>query len=141
MAQDLPTAVELLEVAASFLDNEVVPATTQSLQYRVRIAANVMRIIGRELQHEESHLRGEVKALAQLLEVAQPRAGTAQKLRHNALALNGELCERIRAGAADHGEFRERTFEVVRAIVENKLETANPAYLAADRKLRLNGGR
>ncbi len=117
------------------------PATEGSPQFRARVAANVMRIIAREIQHEESHLRAEVKALAQLLGAAESRAETVEEVRRDAMALNHELCERIRAGAADDGGFRERTLDVVRAIVENKLEVANPAYLEADRKLRANKDR
>lgn len=141
MAQDLPTAVELLEVVALFLEHEIVPATDGSRQFRARVAANVMRIVAREIQREESHLRGELKALAGLLGESEPRAETVAEVRRHALALNRELCERIRAGAADRGGFRERTLEVVRAMVENKLEVANPAYLEADRKLRANRDR
>lgn len=141
MAQDLPTAVELLEVVALFLEHEIVPATEGSRQFRARVAANVMRIVAREIQHEESYLRGELKALAGLLGGPEPRAETVAEVRRHALALNRELCERIRAGTADRGGFRERTLAVVRAMVENKLEVANPAYLEADRKLRANRDR
>jgi Domain of unknown function (DUF6285) len=141
VAQDLPTAVDLLGVVALFLEREIVPATEGSRQFRARVAANVMRVIAREIQREESYLRGEVTALAELLGKSEPRAETVEEVRRHALALNRELCERIRAGAADHGGFRERTLDVVRAIVENKLEVANPAYLEADRKLRTNESR
>ena len=141
MAQDPPTATELLEVVALFLEHEIVPITEGSRQYRARVAANVMRILQREIQHEESHLREELKALTGLLRGPELRAETVAEVRQYVLALNRELCERIRTGAADHGSFRERTLEVVRAIVENKLEIANPAYLEADRKSRTNRDR
>lgn len=139
--EDLPTAVDLLGVVALFLESEIVPVTEGSHRFRVRVAANVMRIIAREIQYEESHLRREVKALAELLGKSETHAETAAEARRQALALNSELCGRIRAGVADDGGFRARTLEVVRAIVENKLEVANPAYLEADRKLRARKGR
>jgi Domain of unknown function (DUF6285) len=139
--QDLPTAVDLLGVVALFLENEIVPVTEGSHRFRTRVAANLMRIIAREFQQEESHLRQEVKALAELLGKSGPRVETVAEARRQALALNSELCGRIRAGAADDDGFRARTLEVVRAIVENKLEVANPAYLEADRKLRASKGR
>jgi Domain of unknown function (DUF6285) len=141
MSQDRPSAIELLDTVAVFLEREIVPATLGSHQFRARVAANLMRIIAREIQLEESHIREEVKALAELLGRAEPEAETVDDLRKSALLLNQEICERISAGVADEGGFRQRTRAIVRRIVENKLKIANPGYLAADRKLRSGIGK
>ena len=127
--QDRPTAVELLEVVAQFLEREIVPTTTGSRRFQVLVAANVMRIVAREIQLEEAHLSEEVSALAALLERPHPAAGTFEELRRTAQSMNQELCERIRAGELDSASARARTVEALRRIVQNKLAIANPRYL------------
>jgi hypothetical protein len=127
--QDRPTAVELLEVVAQFLEREVAPATAGSRRFQVLVAANVMRIVTREIQHEEAHLGEEVGALAALLERPHPAIGTIEELRRSAQSLNQELCERIRAGELDSESERARVVEALRRIVLNKLAIANPRYL------------
>lgn len=46
---DRPTAVELLEIMAETLSQTVVPATAPHAQHQARVAANLCRILGREL--------------------------------------------------------------------------------------------
>ncbi len=46
---DRPTAVELLEIVAATLSETVVPATAPHAQHQARVAANLCRILGREL--------------------------------------------------------------------------------------------
>jgi len=127
--QDRPTAIELLEIVAKFLEHELAPASTGSRRFQALVAANVMRIVQREIQLEEAHLGEEVGALAALLERPHPASGTLEELRRSAQSLNQELCERIRAGELDSESARARTVEVLRRIVLNKLAIANPRYL------------
>ena len=127
--QDRPTAVELLEVVAQFLEREVVPVTTGNRRFQALVAANVMRIVEREIQHEEAHLGEEVSVLAALLERPHSANGTVEELRRSAQSLSQELCERIRAGELDSKSARARTVEALRRIVTNKLAIANPRYL------------
>ena len=127
--QDRPTAGELLEVVAQFLEGEIVPTTTGSRRFQALVAANVMRIVTREIQLEEAHLGEEVGSLAALLERPHPAIGTLEELRRSAQSLNQELCERIRAGEVDSESSRARTVEALRRIVTNKLAIANPRYL------------
>lgn len=49
LTQDRPTAVELLEIIAETLQETVVPATAPHAQHQARIAANLCRILGRQL--------------------------------------------------------------------------------------------
>ncbi len=135
MPQDLPTATDLLEVVALLLEREVVPATESGLRFRARVAANVLRIVAREIALGEGYLREEVKALAATLDRAEPAAATLKDLSDHALLLNRELCERIRIGAAAESGSRAQLLDTLRRIVENKLEVANPGYLEADRRL------
>jgi alcohol dehydrogenase class IV len=130
--QDRPTAIELLEAAAQFLEHDIVPATDGRRQFQARVAANVLKIVARELANEEPQLRAEVRALAELLGRPVPAAEAMRQLREAAGELNRELSHRIRAGEADDGPWRERTLKVVRSVVEDKLRVANPRYLEAD---------
>ncbi|MGH7949066.1 MAG: DUF6285 domain-containing protein [Candidatus Binataceae bacterium] len=130
--QDRPTAIELLEAAANFVDREIVPVTDGGRQFQSRVVANVMRIIARELKLEEPHLRDEIKALCALLGKERPHLHGRDELYEAALKLNEELSAKIRAGEVDAGELRAGALKAVRQAVENKLKIANPRYLEAD---------
>ena len=54
LAMDRPTTVELLEIIAETLTESVVPATASHAQHQARVAANLCRILGRELAVDES---------------------------------------------------------------------------------------
>ncbi|MEO5723069.1 MAG: DUF6285 domain-containing protein [Ilumatobacteraceae bacterium] len=47
--EDRPTAVELLQAVSALLNDEVLPVIDASLQHKVRVAANLCRIVEREL--------------------------------------------------------------------------------------------
>lgn len=47
---DRPTAAELLEIVAATLTESVVPATAPHAQHQARVAANLCRILQRELE-------------------------------------------------------------------------------------------
>lgn len=49
LSSDRPSAVELLEIIAETLSNDVVPATAPHAQHRARVAANLCKILAREL--------------------------------------------------------------------------------------------
>lgn len=65
--QDRPTAVELLEAVADSLDGEVLPVVDFTVQHKVRVAANICRIVIRELQLGADVDRREHAALVNLL--------------------------------------------------------------------------
>lgn len=126
---DRPTVDELLRAVEMLLDEQLVPTLEGSGKYNARVAANVIRIARRELQHEETQLDAEWRGLDMLLEpVARPAtlATTKQQL----IERNRELSERIREGDADSGRFRELTFAHVRDTVHAKMEVSNPEWLA-----------
>ncbi len=130
--QDRPTAIELLEAAADFVDREIVPVAEGPRQFQARVVANVMRIVAREIQMEDPMLRREIRALATLLNESEPHLHGLDDLRKAAIDLNSRLAEKIRAGDADRGPWRADVLRVVRGIVEDKLRIANPRYLEAD---------
>lgn len=54
LSSDRPSAVELLEIIAETLNNDVVPATEPHAQHRARVAANLCTILARELAAPET---------------------------------------------------------------------------------------
>ena len=130
--QDRPTTLELLEAVQEFLEREVLPAlTVHGLNYRMRIALNLLRIVEREIPGREARLRAELAALADLLD--RPRAAppaAAALLEARVQEANRELCERIRTGAADAGPWRARVLAHVGAMVDEKLGLNDPQRLA-----------
>ncbi len=134
--QDRPTSVELLEAAADFVDGELVPAIQGARQFQARVVANVMRIVAREIKLEDPLVRGEVKALARLRGRDAPHLHSLDDLRAAAASMGEELTAKIRAGAADTGDWRREVLAVVRQSVEDKLRIANPRYLESDIAIR-----
>jgi hypothetical protein len=134
--QDRPTSVELLEAAADFVDRELVPTIEGARQFQARVVANVMRIVAREIKLEDPLVRSEVKALARLLGRDAPHLHSLDDLRAAAASMGEELTAKIRAGAADTGDWRCEVLAVVRQSVEDKLRIANPRYLESDIAIR-----
>ncbi|HZR13716.1 MAG TPA: DUF6285 domain-containing protein [Acidimicrobiia bacterium] len=116
MAQDRPTADELLEAVAEFLARDVVPGTDGRLSFHARVAANVVGIVRRELASgsaldDEEHAR---------LRALLGHDGTRDEL-------DAELARRIRDGSLD--DQRDAVVDHVRRTVRAKLTIANPRYL------------
>ena len=127
--QDRPTQDELLAALERFLDDEVVAKTEGALRFHGRVAANVVRMLRRELAQEGEQLLREWAGLDALLGPAgQPR--TRADLRDALAARNEQLCERIRAGDADGAPFRDRVLTHVRQTVRDKLLVTNPGWVA-----------
>ncbi|KUH87742.1 MULTISPECIES: DUF6285 domain-containing protein [unclassified Mycobacterium] len=106
-----PTAAELLDAVAEFLENDAEPTTTGQFKFHRRVAANVLHIVGRELQCERCE-------------------STAQALRDF-----GYPDESLLAAAIRRGELDERAEELrtlLQTIVMHRLTIANPRYLGRD---------
>ena len=126
--QDRPTYDELLAAVERFLSQEIVPNTEGARRFHARVAANVLGIVRRELEREEEQLAAEWAGLDGLLEPAKPPEGRAA-LRKALGARTADLCERIRAGEADAGPFREAVVRLVRQTIQDKLLVSNPGWL------------
>ena len=110
---DVPSAVDLLAAVEGFLRDEVLPASEGRLAFHVRVAANVVGIVGRQLA------LGPAQAEAHAARLAALGVGS-----------EAELAAAIRSGA-----FDDRLDEVraaVRATVADKLAVAHPGYTDAD---------
>jgi Domain of unknown function (DUF6285) len=127
---DRPTVHELLTALHRFLDEEIVPATEGRRQFLARVAANVARMIDRELAGEEEGLRAEWARLDGLLGVEEDLPEAREALRKAIVRRTEALCERIRAGVADDDTpFRRALVAHLRETVREKLLAANPAWL------------
>mgnify|MGYP003441170703 CR=1 FL=1 len=96
---DRPTTTELLAAAERFLEESAVPALDGPAKYHARVAANVVRIVARELACEDEHVAHEWDGLATLLGDA-PKPAARDALHAAIRARNEALVRRIRAGEA-----------------------------------------
>jgi hypothetical protein len=123
---DRPTALELLRAVERFLQTDVVPALSGPRRYHARVAANVVAIVAREIETEADHLRGEWERLGRLLDLDEARPGDREALRAGVGARTGALVQRIRAGEADAGRWRDEVLAHLRRTVADKLDVARP---------------
>ena len=116
-----------------FLERDVIPAATGGRQFHVRVAANVLAIVARELRDEDASLRAEWRRLTHLAGAPTDREPPPDggALRADVTALNAALAARIRAGDADGEPERTAVVAHLRATIADKLRIANPAYLEA----------
>jgi len=126
--QDRPSARELLEAVERFLERDVVGALEGPKQFHARVAANVMRILARELELGPRFLRAEWQRLEDVLgPTAAPESESARA--DTVRVRTRELCERIRRGDADADPWRARVLAHVRRTVEEKLAIVKPGML------------
>lgn len=124
--QDRPTYAELLEAVQHFIETDAVPALDGPKKFHARVAANVLAIVRRELQHEDTQRRAEWSGLDALLGIVEPFPGDPAALPRRLRERTEELCERIRRGDADTGPWRHAVLAHVRQTVTDKLVVANP---------------
>jgi hypothetical protein len=125
--QDRPTAKELLGTIAELLEREVLEATQGPLRHRVRVAANLCRILEREVELAPQQEAREIELLSQVLGTRAADRG--------ALELSRELVERLRAG--HDAELERRAWPALVEIVRGKLAIAKPGHDAYDFRAEL----
>ena len=111
LPHDRPTAAELLEAVEEFLRTEVLGANEGRAGFHVRVAANVVSMVARQL------VLGPAQAAAH-----------GRRLQRLDVHDDSEL-----AGSIRKGVFDDRLPElrgVLREVVTDKLQVANPAYMA-----------
>jgi hypothetical protein len=126
--QDRPSARELLEAVQQFLERDVVPALEGPKQFHARVAANVMRILAREIELGPGFARAEWKRLDGLIG-AEPMPAEEAELERSLRRRAAELCDKIRGGEADEGPWRKLVLAHIRQTVEEKLRIAKPEML------------
>lgn len=108
---DAPDAADLVSVVAELLAEQVMPALDGELRWQVRIAANVLTIVARELREDP--------------EVAQ---AYAEGLRSMGFSTDNELCAAVRDGSFRYDDRDLRT--LVAAAVEARLRASRPSALS-----------
>ena len=117
MSVNRPTAWELLAAVREFLASEVTPQLRAATQFHLRVAANVLAIVERELAQRGGADAAELASLSALLE----REGTLAQL-------NVHLVEAIRAGCFDAEPGRCALLAHLRQTTAVKLAIDNPRY-------------
>lgn len=118
MAQDRPTASELLTAIADFLREEATPALDKAeprLGFQMRVAVNSLSILEREARLGPAADAAEQARLAKLLD----RDGTLDEL-------NRELARQLRTGKRDERDAA--LMEHLDATVADKIAIANPRW-------------
>jgi hypothetical protein len=113
---DRPTASELLTDIADLLADEVVPELDGGTRHHVRVAANLCRIVEREIRLGPALEAEEERLLRELLPGAEPTEDVA--------ALHDRLIDSIRAGTVDEDRCR----RALLAITRGKLAVVKPGY-------------
>lgn len=112
---DTPTSAELLDAVAELLVEQVLPETTGTTRHAVRVAANLCRIVGRDVV--ESPDRAEIDSgLAALL--GSPPSDDLGRL----------LDERLQS---DDPDFDASVADLLFADVCRRVDIAKPGYRKA----------
>ncbi len=118
MAQDRPTAAELLSAIADLLREEVTPVLDKAeprLGYQMRVVVNSLAILEREARLGPAADTSEHERLVKLL----GRDGTLDEL-------NRELARQLRTGARDEGDAA--LMAHLDATIADKIAIANPRW-------------
>jgi hypothetical protein len=120
--QDRPTAAELLEDIATTLDDRILPLLSGNEQHQVRVAANLCRILQREVELGPG-LEAEERALLAELLPDRPAGATVAELQ-------AELARRV--ATVDDREFLGRAHAALLTMTRGKLAVNKPGYDAFD---------
>ena len=118
MAQDRPTAAELLTAVADFLREEAMPAldrTEPRLGFQMRVAVNSLAILEREVRLGPAADAREHERLVGLL----GREATHEEL-------NRELARQLRTGQRDETDVA--LMAHLEATIADKIAIANPKW-------------
>lgn len=119
MAQDLPSAPDLLAACRDFLEDDVMEALDGRLRFHTRVVVNILGIVERELREGPAADAAESASLVELL----GHSG-------NLTDLNAEFAAAIRDGSVDPRQADVAAH--VRETVTDKVRIANPGYLAPE---------
>jgi hypothetical protein len=123
------TGAPLLDAGRILLRDELLPALSDSQRHAALMLVNALAIATRALHQGEAKDREELASLGLLLGPSRSDART--DVRDPLLNDNRLLCERIRAGHADEGAWREEVLAHLRATCRRQLQVSNPKVLAA----------
>jgi hypothetical protein len=102
-----PTAAELVEAVAEFLETDVRESTSGQVNFHARVAANALRMVEREL-------------------LAEPDGTAREALAGLGFDDEAQLAAAIRAGRLD--DRGDQVLGALRALVNDRLAVAHPRY-------------
>lgn len=141
--QDRPSATEILATIGEYLDQDVLPITEGALRYHTLVAANLIKVLERELAAGEAPGRRQRDDLLRLLGDTRPAAdpavapaagtgGPNGSVEDDLSALNAELQARLLAPELPSRQFLVDAREVIEAAVLDKLAVNKPGYARYD---------
>jgi hypothetical protein len=107
---DRPTTAELLESVREWMERDVMPNVSPSVQFHTRVAMNVLSIVEREIQVGKDQLDRYQLVMQSL-----------------GFESDAQLAASIREGHHDEGLLQ--LLEALRPVIEDKVRVANPRYL------------
>jgi hypothetical protein len=110
---DPPDAATLLEAVRSFLAEEVEPLLDGRVRYHLKVAANVLAIVAREVELGPEQAARHTERLARL-----------------GFASDAELAAAIRSGVLD--DRLDELATQLREMIADKLAVARPGYTGSD---------
>lgn len=126
---DRPSARELIEAARQHLETQIIPmarGTQHKLYFQTLVAANVLRIVERELALGTQQRRDHWARLDAILG-AQPLPPSDAAIDAGLRERNQRFCAAIRAGDYDRDA---QVFAHLKAFASEQLAVANPRFLA-----------
>jgi hypothetical protein len=115
-----PTAAELLNDIADLLETQVIDAVSGPLQHQVRVAANLARILQREVDQTPGNAQRERKIIGGLLAVDPADSSSLSDLR-------SQLAAVVRHGEVP-GHTEREVWEALVAICRDDLAIGKPGH-------------
>lgn len=141
--QDRPTANQLIDAVRQHLETALLPTITDPrLRFQTLIAAHVLGIVGRELELGDAQQAAEWSRLSALLGADHDLPGGSVERATGLANRTAHLCDLIDGGAFDAPSDRDRLLAHLEQTAIEKLQVANPRYLAriqADRSVERHG--
>jgi len=117
--QDRPTAAELVATVTEFLEVEVLPNVDGTLRYHTLVAANLLKILRREVDLQPAADAAERAALQELLGAPEV---------DDLLTLNEQLHRLLLDGGELQPGFEAQAWQVLMAATDAKLVVNKPGY-------------
>ncbi|WP_426424607.1 DUF6285 domain-containing protein [Bradyrhizobium genosp. A] len=124
--QDEPTPIELTNVVADFLRNDITPLVSGHQAFKLRVAVNILDLVTRQLTQEKGSDASEVERLRALL-----------GMDGSVTDLNRALADRIAKGEVDLAT--PGLAEHLWATTMDKLAVDQPNYASYRRELSRGG--
>jgi hypothetical protein len=125
--QDRPTAAEILATVGEYLQQDVLPVVDGSLRYQTLVAANLITLLGRELDAGDGPARREYAELTALIDTATD-SDSEQPVSAGLDELNAALQARLLAEELPDPQFLRRARDVLERAVRDKLAVNKPGY-------------